>query len=559
MGDNDLAAVVHSSGKGNASQEFTSNKRLLDASVDRFLGQSLQSVTLSRLDQYQRDQAVPVDPTSTSVSHVKDPFDQERSYRARQSLDNLKSISDWVGSIRGRRKAIVWVSEGIDYDLFDFTNNRDTTSVQEAIKDVIASATRSNVSIYAVDPRGLTTMGDASIEASGAFPDNPDYGLSNQSFMDELRTQQQSLRTLGEDTGGYAAVNMNDFTKAWDRVVSDSSNYYVLGYYPTNDRRDGRYRKIEVHVKGADGLDVRFRKGYTAPKGKAPAATRTPTEEKASPQVREAINSPVPLPGLRLKAFAAPFKGIAPNASIAVGVEASGSDMAFTPKDGKFVNDVELSVVAIDTNGKIKDGDRTLLNMGLKPDTRAKVAQDGLRLQTRLKVPPGRYQFRFAARETGSGHIGSVTYDLEVPDFTKEPLTMSGILVAAASKQQLLTAKPDEELKNVLPAAPTATREFPVGDTLAMFVEVYDNDVKTPHKVSITTKVVADDGHDVFTTTAERDTSELAGSKSGGFGHLQEVPLKGLAPGLYVLRVEAKSSVGKNPATTSREIPFTVR
>ena len=72
---------------------------------------------------------------------------------------------------------------------------------------------------------------------------------------------------------------------------------------------------------------------------------------------------------------------------------------------------------------------------------------------------------------------------------------MSGILVAAASKQQLLTAKPDEELKNVLPAAPTATREFPVGDTLAMFVEVYDNDVKTPHKVSITTKVVADDGH----------------------------------------------------------------
>ena len=558
MGDNDLAAVVHSSGKGNASQEFTANKRLLDASVDKFLGQSLQSVTLARLDQYQRDQAVPVDPTNSSVSRVKDPFDQERAYRARQSLDNLKSISDWVGSIRGRRKAIVWVSEGIDYDLFDFTNNRDTTSVQEAIKDVIASATRSNVSIYAVDPRGLTTMGDESIEASGAFPDNPNYGLTHQSFMDELRTEQQSLRTLGEDTGGYAAVNMNDFTKAWDRVVSDSSNYYVLGYYPTNDRRDGRYRKIEVRVKG-EGLDVRFRKGYNAPKGKPPAPARTVTEEKASPEVREAINSPVPLPGLRLKAYAAPFKGAAPNASIAVGIEASGSDLAFQPKDGKFVNDVELSVVAIDTNGKIKDGDRTLLNMGLKPDTRAKVAQDGLRMQTRLKVPPGRYQVRFAARETGSGHIGSVTYDLEVPDFAKEPLSMSGVLLAAASKQQVITAKPDEELKGVLPAAPTATREFPVGDTLAMFVEIYDNDVKTPHKVNITTKVVADDGHEVFTTTAERDTTELAGSKSGGFGHLQEVPLKGISPGFYVLKVEAKSSVGKNPAAVSREIPFTVR
>ena len=136
---------------------------------------------------------------------------------------------------------------------------------------------------------------------------------------------------------------------------------------------------------------------------------------------------------------------------------------------------------------------------------------------------------------------------------------MSGILLAAASRQQVITAKPDEELKNVLPAAPTATREFPAGDTLAMFVEIYDNDVKTPHKVNITTKVVADDGHDVFTTTAERDTTELAGSKSGGFGHLQQVPLKGMPPGFYVLRVEAKSSVGKNPATVFREIPFTVK
>ena len=75
-------------------------------------------------------------------------------------------------------------------------------------------------------------------------------------------------------------------------------------------------------------------------------------------------------------------------------------------------------------------------------------------MQTRLKVPPGRYQVRFAARETGSGHIGSVTYDMEVPDFAKEPLSMSGVLLAAASRQQVITAKPDEELKNVLPAAP---------------------------------------------------------------------------------------------------------
>ena len=315
--------------------------------------------------------------------------------------------------------------------------------------------------------------------------------------MDELRTEQQSLRTLGEDTGGYAAVNMNDFTKAWDRVVTDSSNYYVLGYYPTNDRRDGRYRKIEVRVK-AEGLDVRFRKGYNAPKGKPPAPARTVTEEKASPEVREAINSPVPLPGLRLKAYAAPFKGAAPNASIAVGIEASGGDLAFQPKDGKFVNDVELSVVAIDTNGKIKDGDRTLLNMGSEARHPCQGRAGRPADADPSQGAAGRYQVRFAAAVKRAAAIsGRSPTTWRLPDFAKEPLSMSGILLAAASRQQVVTAKPDEELKNVLPAAPTATREFPAGDTLAMFVEIYDNDVKTPHKVNITTKVVADDGHDV--------------------------------------------------------------
>ena len=46
--------VVYTSGRGEAGQEFTSNKRLLLASVDRFLGRKLRSTTLERLDQYQR-------------------------------------------------------------------------------------------------------------------------------------------------------------------------------------------------------------------------------------------------------------------------------------------------------------------------------------------------------------------------------------------------------------------------------------------------------------------------------------------------------------------------
>jgi VWFA-related protein len=554
MADNDLAAVVHTSGKSDAAQEFTSNKRRLDAAVDRFVGQALESLTLSRQAAYQRQQSLPPGAAG-SGTRIEDPLDMERGYKARQSLESLKSISDWVAAIRGRRKAIIFLSEGIEYNTYDF-NNRESSSIINGMRDAIAAATRSNVSIYAVDPRGLTTMGDTSILASGDFPADPQFNLSQQSFQEELRMSQDSLRSLADETGGYAAVNMNDFKGAWERVVKDNSAYYVLGYYPTNDKRDGRFRKIEVKLRNHDGLEVRSRKGYTAPRGKAPSS-KEPSDQKASPELRQALDSPLPLPGITLHAFAAPFRGEAPNASIVVGVEAQGGDLRFGQKDGKFVDQFELSAIAIDTSGKIRDGDRSLIDMGLKPETHARVAQSGIRMQTRLKVPPGRYQLRVAARESGAGRLGSVTYDLDVPDFSNQPLTMSGIAITAASQQLVMTAQPDKELGTVLPAPATAVRDFPVNDTLALFVEVYDNALKNPHKVTIATSVLADDGKVVFNSAEERASSEITG-KAGGYGHTAQIPLKGFAPGLYTLKIEAKSSLGKEPPSVSREVPFRV-
>ena len=67
---------------------------------------------------------------------------------------------------------------------------------------------------------------------------------------------------MSDETGGFAVVNRNDFATAFQRIVDDNSSYYVMGYYSTNDRRDGRFRKIEVRVQesarprgaGAQGL-----------------------------------------------------------------------------------------------------------------------------------------------------------------------------------------------------------------------------------------------------------------------------------------------------------------
>lgn len=552
MADNDLAAVVYTGGRSTAGQEFTSRKDLLLEAIDRFSGRKLRSTVMTRLEDYQRQRAIPFN----EVTRLSDADEAERGRNALATLDVLQAITEWVGGIRGRRKAIVFLSEGIDYDVYDF-QKRDASSIQDRMREIFAAAARSNVSIYAADPRGLTTMGDESIEVSGDFPEDQQLNLRPTSFLDELRLGQQNLRSLAEDTGGFAAVDTNAFADAWRRVVEDNSRYYVLGYYSTNDRRDGRFRKIDVQVVGREGLQVRARKGYTAPRGKAKKEDPPPGNDKTSPELRLALDSPVPLPGVTLRAFAAPFRGEKPHASVAVGIEADGADLQFESKDGKFLNDLELSVIAIDAGGKVRGGDRSLLNMGLRPETRARVAQGGVRSHTRINLEPGRYQIRVAARESGAGRIGTINYDLEVPDYSKRALGMSGIVLTAVSAQQIMTVKPDEELQKVLPGPATARREFVPGDALALFVEVYDNVPTPPHTVDIKTSVLTDDGRVVFAAAEERSSTELEG-RAGGYGHTAQIPLKGFAPGLYVLQVEARRRGDKEPPLI-QQLPFRVR
>jgi len=149
-----------------------------------------------------------------------------------------------------------------------------------------------------------------------------------------------------------------------------------------------------------------------------------------------------------------------------------------------------------------------------------------------------------------------VLYDLEVPDFSKAPISMSGIVLTSAAASRVPTVRPDEELRQVLPSSPVPTRVFPADDEIALFAEVYDNAAATAHKVDITTTVTSDEGKVMFKTDEARDSSDIQG-KSGGYGYAARVPLKGLPPGLYVLKVEARSRLGASP-TVDRQLQFRV-
>ena len=101
-----------------------------------------------------------------------------------------------------------------------------------------------------------------------------DGSISTIDLMDEMRLEHDSLRVVADETGGFAVLNQNDFRTGFSRILEDNSSYYVLGYYPTNDKRDGRFRNVQVKVL-KPGLKVRARRGYVAP---VPAKKEKPAE-----------------------------------------------------------------------------------------------------------------------------------------------------------------------------------------------------------------------------------------------------------------------------------------
>ena len=548
FGVNDLAAIVYTGGRSKDAQDFTNNTRLLLASVDKFTGRKERSATLERIESARPD------PGTGNVTPGDDPFEQERALHARNVMATVRHLAEFMANVRGRRKAMLFISEGVDYDINQVMGVQGSTasSVMLDTQDAIAAATRGNVAIYAIDPRGLTTGTEDLIEASSTFEDQ---GVGEVSARNELRLSQDSLRTLAANTGGFAAVNQNDFNNAFDRIVRENSTYYVLGYYPTNDKRDGRYRKVQVRAKRA-GLTVRSRNGYYAARGKA-AAPKPVSSKALNAAIDEALGSPLPMPGVPIRVFAAPFKGPAPNAAVAIAIEMDASKFDFVEKAGTWNERLEVISTATDTNGKIFPGERQTLNLALKPATYEKVKADGLRLLTQADLPPGRYQLRVAAGNA-NGKAGSVLYDLDVPDYFKAPLTMSGIAMTSASASEVMTVRPKDPLKELLPGPVTALREFPRGDTIALFGEVYETQRGGPaHMVDIRTELRAEGGKVVRNFAEQRSSSELQGS-AGGYGFMSRIPLSDVAPGLYVIHVEAQSRAGDQPKVT-RDILLRVR
>lgn len=554
LGPDDLVAIS-SLWRSDALQNFTSDRVLLTSTIDHLFGAKSPSPTITSFTGIEAKAAMSplAKAGDPATSAVVAPGDVEYT-RAKAINETLLQLIGWMEDLQARSKSIILVSEGIPStragDADDPFAELESQMLQFELDRMAAATRRSNVPVYTVDPRGLTSLAEESILV-GTVP-----ALANSTPLDgvnmELETSRVGLRRLAEDTGGYAFLSTNDFRGAFNSIVRRASTYYVLGYYSSNPRRDGRFRSVHVNVNRR-GADVSARNGYVAARDRVSHAEPVRGPSGASLPAREALSSKLPLSALPMTISAAPFRDKASAASVAVILEAPGTALDLTEQSGTFIAPLQVLVAALDDRGAVKATEVRDLRFNLAPAVLARIQQNGFRWLSRISLKPGQYQLRLAA--AGTSKRGSVWYHLDVPDFSDGELAISGLLVVSAAQFARPTLRPDPQLAGLVPGPPTASRAFPSGDHLTVFAEIYDNKASRTRDLDVTVRVRTEQGREVFRLPTPVASDRVRAAR-GLVRSVTDIPLQVL-PGRYVVSVEAEPR-GDAEQRVVREVPFTV-
>jgi len=577
VGPSDLVAVVSPGGLESATQDFTGDKARLLAAVDQFTGSKLRSATVEIAEE-----------ARTGVGNMRarpgsDPSDHERSGRAQSLTNVLEALAKHLERIERRRKTLLLFSEGIDYNQMDVMarTQLNASEVTRALSRAVGALMRTNVSLYSIDPRALSSADGDLVELQGDGVARGVGGLGNsvdQEYGDSIR----SLRYVSESTGGFAAVDTNEFTGAFGRIVEESSDYYILGYTPSKPPKPGEFREISVRVSRPD-VRVVARKGYTmpaaqrptvradaafepAPYGPGPSRMPQPRLGERSPaeiatpvaatkgvanDLRTLLASPLPQAGLPMRVQAIPFRGDAKNGTVQLVIEVLGAALQFNERGGRFEERIDLALLTVDANAKADNGRSTTIELRLTPEELQRVKTTGVRWLSRLELAPGHYQVRVAGRAARTGTMGLVTADVDVPKLEPDRPALSGVTITSLTSMLMIT-KGEAPASALLTTPPSAARTFVAGDQLAAIVHIYVPAAQLD--MDLTAHVEWPDG-----SRNPPMRKKIAGGQQQARSEEVVVPVNtsALAPGRYVLRI-ALSPSGRQTERIERQVPFDI-
>jgi hypothetical protein len=525
FGDNDLATIVVSRGLATDGQDFTGNRRLLLAAVDKFAGDH---------------------------RHVR----------------QLRDLQEWIevlARIPARQKAIVWITQRIGFDAYDVMDYQGgvPSLLGEHAHAAMSAATRGNIRIYPINPDGEPTsgLGDtmdfrAVAALTGGFAH---IGSNNfAGAFERLVREQSTYYILG-------------FESTQPRKSGRYSKFEV------KVKRPG----LEVSARPGvvEPLDFVQRRVRPQPKespvaaalGNPIAVSGAPMRVVATPFRDKGSNAMVALT-LDLASSGLHFTEKSGQYELAIDVRHLATD-ARKKIYPEFRHPATMTVSPAVRQRIVDQGLRVVSEFALPPGryqvrvASAGAAQSGSVVYD-LDVPDFRdapLTMSGVALTTDSAK-DVFTVQADVGDRYSKPKSCNApVCTGEVRSGRALAQWPARSLKvpflwqDALPAPPTTARAFDPSETFTAFVEVYDNSKPTgvPYSIDLTVTLQNPDGAIARSLKQEKPSNGLR-RPSGGHGFVVPVSLEGLPSGPYLLQLEARTP--RDPkATARRRIPIQIR
>jgi VWFA-related protein len=343
----------------------------------------------------------------------------EREDLGRMSVFSLWAIVKELRKLPGR-KTVLYFAEGLQMP----------NSLVEQFKSMISEANRANVTVYAIDARGLMTTSDqgaANAKLSEAAQwsryarttQNETASGNKQEFrtfdraVDSLRANQQyEMQELAEATGGFLIANTNDLRPNLEKLSEEFNTYYEISYHPRNQLYDGRFRAITVSVASRKDAVVQARDGYFA----MPVMEGQTVFSYEAPLLRVLSRNPLPK-DLEFRAGVVQYRqrlGLQ-QAELVFDLPLKNVAFAKDEKAGKYRTHITVLALVKDAGGRVvaKLSRDVPLN---EPLDRLEGFQQGRFIVTRaLNLAPGRYTVESVAADQEGQRVSAKRSVLVVP------------------------------------------------------------------------------------------------------------------------------------------------
>jgi VWFA-related protein len=466
MAKQDLMALMTYQGGGvKVLQDFTDDRDELLAQIDKLI--------------VGEGQGFDPDAGDDSDADTGSAFGQDSGefviFNTDRQLAALQTAVKMLGTLQ-EKKSLVYFASGMR---LNGVNNR------AQLQSTINSAIRSNVSLYPIDARGLIAqapLGDATHGSPGGV--GMYSGSSALANMSGFQRSQDTLYTLGADTGGKALLDFNDLSRGLVQAQQAIGSYYIVGYYTTNTTLDGKFRRIKITLKDQTAkLD--FRSGYYA--GKQFAKFTSADKER---QLEDALMLGDPIHDITIAMEVDYFQLNRAEYFVPVSVKIPGSELALARHGG-------AERTLIDFIGEIKDewgatvqNVRDKVDIKLSGETAQQLAKRPIEYDTGFTLLPGTYTIKFLARDAETGRIGTYMNKFLIPNLNKEDkrIPISSVVLSSQRvdmRDALFTAGKEKQLINNpliqdgQRLIPSVTRVFSKSRDMYVYLQAYQPAAQT--------------------------------------------------------------------------------